>query len=351
MGKKIKLGILGFGFMGHCHAKSLANNSDIEIIAVCDNNKRQLEDVKSVASFIVYENSDDLFSNAEINTILIAVPNNLHLEMATKAANAGKNIICEKPAAMSVQEFDEMMAIVKKCGVKFTVHQQRRWDRDFAVAKSVYDSKTLGDIYTIKSRLYGVNGNMHDWHVYKSMGGGMLFDWGVHLIDQMLYMVDSKITTVFADVRNVINAEVDDYFKINLVFENGIIGEIELGTYYLTPNRGWTICGNSGTMVSDGFDSDGKIIKTTKLLTNVPGQIIMSAEGPTRSFGPPEAGVLVEFPLPAVETDHALFFENCVKVFNDEAEYVVKPEQVRRVLAVMEAARVSSELKKSVNFE
>lgn len=351
MVNKITLGILGFGFMGHCHAKALKNSKDIDVVAVCDNNPKQLEDVRGTADFIIYENADDLFSNSVINTILIAVPNNLHLEMVTKAAIAGKNVICEKPAAMSVHEFDEMMAIVKKCNVLFTVHQQRRWDKDFRVAKEVYDSKTLGEIYAIKSCLYGVNGNMHDWHIYKSMGGGMLFDWGVHLIDQMLFMVDSKITTIFADVRNVINAEVDDYFKINLLFKNGIVGEIELGTYYLTPNRGWTICGNGGTMVSDGFDCNGKIIKTTRLLTNVPGQISMSAEGPTRSFGPPGVGVLLESPLPTVTTDHAMFFENCVKVFRNEEGYVVRPEQIRRVLAVMEVARQSSLLKKSIDFE
>jgi len=98
------------------------------------------------------------------------------------------------------------------------------------IMKEVYDQKAVGEVYLIKSQLYGVNGNMHDWHVYKEMGGGMLYDWGVHLIDQILNMVDSKIETIYADMQNVINKEVDDYFKIIIKFKNKITAEIELGT-------------------------------------------------------------------------------------------------------------------------
>jgi scyllo-inositol 2-dehydrogenase (NADP+) len=104
---------------------------------------------------------------------------------------------------------DEMTRVVEEYALKFTVHQQRRWDRDFRTAKEVYDQVKVGNVYTIQSKLFGFNGNIHDWHVYKKFGGGILYDWGVHLIDQMIWMVDSKVKTVFADVRNVINEEVD----------------------------------------------------------------------------------------------------------------------------------------------
>ena len=79
-------------------------------------------------------------------------------------------------------------------GITFTVHQQRRFDKDFRIAKEVFDTGTLGRMYTLKSMLYGFNGNMHDWHLYKDQGGGMLYDWGVHLIDQMLWMIPVSYT-------------------------------------------------------------------------------------------------------------------------------------------------------------
>ena len=236
------------------------------------------------------------------------------------------------------------------------MHQQRRWDWDYRTAKEVYDSKTLGNVYTIQSKLYGFNGNMHDWHVYPEFGGGMLFDWGVHLIDQMLFMVDSKITSVYADVRNVINEKVDDYFKIILSFENGVTGEIELGTYFLADKekwfeRHWIMGGDKGTMYSDGFAPEGKIVRTTRLLTNVPGKTTMTASGPTRSFGPPADGLIITEPLPKVVTDQSYYYDNFNKAVNGEADFVVTIPQVRRVLKLMEAARESARTHKSVDFE
>jgi scyllo-inositol 2-dehydrogenase (NADP+) len=350
----IKFGIIGFGFMGHIHASTLEKLGEAELVAVCDIDDEKLSDAPEGVK--TYKSMDELLAIKEIEVVIIAVSNHVHKEAVIKSAQTGKHILLEKPAAMSLPEFDEMMEVVNKCGVKLSVHQQRRWDKDFRVSKEVYDNNMVGKVYTIQTMLYGINGNMHDWHVFKKYGGGMLFDWGVHLIDQLLWMVDSKITTVFADVRNVINEEVDDYFKILLRFENGIMGEVELGTYFLADRerwfeRHWFIGGNNGSMYLDGFDPVGKIARTTRLLKNVPGKTTMTASGPTRSFGPPQPGVLVTEDLPKVDVNHIMYFENFLKALKDEEEFVVKPEQVRRVLAVMEAARESAKTGKSVDFE
>lgn len=351
---KIKFGIIGYGYMGHVHVEKLLKLKEVDIIAVCDNDPDKLLDTPE--GIKRYLSMESLLKDTEINTVIIAVPNHIHLEAVTKAAYAGKHIICEKPVAMTVDELDQMIKVVQKCGVKFTVHHQRRWDWDFRTAKEVYDKQLTGDVYTIQSKLYGFNGNMHDWHIYKQFGGGMLYDWGVHLIDQMLFMVNSKIKSVYADLRNVINEEVDDYFKIILKFENGITGEIELGTYFLSDKenwfeRHWFMGGNKGSMYSDGFNPEGKIIRTTKLLTSVPGKNTMTASGPTRSFGPPTSGLILTEDLPKVETDQIMFFDNFIKAMNDEEEFVVKIPEVRRVLALMEAIRESAAKGKSIDFE
>lgn len=347
--EKMKLGIVGFGFMGHCDADMMATFDDIDLAAVADTNPDQLKDAPDGVQ--TYLNIDDMLACADINVVMVSTPNPSHLEMVKKAAEAKKHIICEKPAAMSVKEFDEMTAVCAEHGVLFTVHQQRRWDKDYRIMKEVYDQALVGDVYIIKSQLYGINGNMHDWHVYPEMGGGMLYDWGVHLIDQMLDMVRAPITSLYADVRNVINEKVDDYFKIIMKFGNGITAEIELGTYYLTPKRAWFIGGNSGSAIIDGFGGDGKIVRTARLLENVPGKITMSAAGPTRSFGPPEPGILLEEPLPEVDVDHRNYFEHFLKALNKEEEIIVKPEQVRRVLGVMDAVRESAKTGKAIAFE
>lgn len=346
--KKIKVGILGYGFMGHTHAKTVQSFEELELVAVCDNNPVQLEDVSEGVNS--YQNADQ-FLEADMDVVIISVPNPLHKEMTEKCAKAGKNIICEKPAAMSVDEFDKMVEITKECNVMFTVHQQRRWDLDYRIMKEVYEKNMIGNPYLIKSQLYGINGNMHDWHIYPEMGGGMLYDWGVHLIDQILDMVPEKVVSLYADVKNVINEKVDDYFKIIIKFESGVTAELELGTYYLTPKRAWFIGGNKGSAIIDGFAGEGKIVRTRHLLENVPGKITMTAAGPTRSFGPPEPGILYEETLPKVECSHRDYFVNFIRAYNGEEELRITTDQVRRVLQFMDAVRESARTGEAVHFE
>lgn len=262
-------------------------------------------------------------------------------------------------SAMSLEELDDMVRVTNECGVKFTVHHQRRLDQDFRIMKEIFDQKALGDVYMMKNSLYGFNGNMHDWHVYISEGGGMLYDWGVHLIDQILFMMpEAKITSIYADVRNVINFEVDDYFKILLRFDNHVMAEVELGTYLLADKpqdkwfeRHWIMSGNKGTAYVDGFEPEGKIVRTTELLTNVRGSRTMTAAGPTRSFGPPAPGKIITEDVPKVNTCHRDYFENYKKAYYGEEDFLVKIPETRRVLAVMDAVRKSAETGKSVDFE
>lgn len=355
--KDIQIGIIGHGFMGHEHEKMLSKMDGIRLIGFSDRDPAQLEDVQE--GLKRYASNEELLADPEVETVIIAANNNQHHDLVIQAARAGKDIICEKPVAMNVEELDDMMRVVDECGVKFTVHHQRRFDPDYRVMKEVFDEGTLGDVYSIKSSLYGFNGNMHDWHVYISEGGGMLYDWGVHLLDQILWMMPGhKITSVYADIRNVINFEVDDYFKILMKFDNGIMAEVELGTYYLEDKpqdkwfeRHWMISGNKGSAYVDGFEPVGKIVRTSHLLTNVAGQRTMTAAGPTRSFGPPSPGTIVTEDLPEVNTCHEDYFENYKKACNGEEEFLVKIPETRRVLALMAAVRESGKTGKSINFE
>lgn len=353
----IRIGIIGHGFMGHEHEKMLTNLEGFRVVGISDIDPLQMEDVKP--GLKRYSSNTELINDPEVQVVLVVANNNQHKDIVIEAARAGKDIICEKPVAMNTEELKEMMAVVEACGVKFTVHQQRRFDPDFRTIKAVYDSGTLGDVFTIKNSLYGFNGNMHDWHVYVSEGGGMLYDWGVHLIDQVLWMMpDVKIKTVFADLRNVINNEVDDYFKILMKFDNGIMAEVELGTYFLTDKmhdkwfeRHWIMGGNQGTVYVDGFEPQGKIVRTNGLLQNVGGQRTMTAAGPTRSFGPPPEGKIYTEELPKVTTCHEDYFKNYRKAYFGEEEFLVKIPETARVLRLMEAVRESARTGRSIDFE
>ena len=353
----IRIAVIGHGFMGHEHETMLSQMEGFRLVGFSDRDPKQLDDVRE--GLKRYESNEALLVDPEVDVVLIAANNNQHHDLVIQAAEAGKDIICEKPVAMSPEELDDMVRVTNECGVKFTVHHQRRLDQDFRIMKEIFDQKALGDVYMMKNSLYGFNGNMHDWHVYISEGGGMLYDWGVHLIDQILFMMpEAKITSIYADVRNVINFEVDDYFKILLRFDNHVMAEVELGTYLLADKqqdkwfeRHWIMSGNKGTAYVDGFEPEGKIVRTTELLTNVRGSRTMTAAGPTRSFGPPAPGKIITEDVPKVNTCHRDYFENYKKAYYGEEDFLVKIPETRRVLAVMDAVRKSAETGKSVDFE
>lgn len=347
----IKLGIIGFGGMGKWHEKNATRVDGIEIKAICDSDPTKIIDIEG-KNYEIYESVDDMLAKADINTVLLTLPNHLHKEITIKAANAGLHIIDEKPASLNVKEFDEMMEAVKKNEVFFTVHQNRRWDRDYQIVKKLVNEKELGDVYTIESNLHTANGRIHEWHLYKKYGGGMMYDWGVHLIDQAMQMMQgAKLLTVFADIKSIINDEVDDYFNITLKFDNGITYHIELGTYFLKYQPRWLAAGNRGTVYINSFACDGGIARTSELLNKLPAQIAETVAGPTRQFAPQPAGVLYDDPLPEVETEWTDFYKNVLAAINGKEEPLIKISEVREVLSIMEAAFESSETNQSVNME
>ena len=347
---KIKLGIIGFGGMGKWHAQN-APRAGVEIAAVCDiAEEKQKEAVEM--GYKLYKTADELLADPEVNTVILTVPNYLHKDMCIKAAKAGKNVITEKPAALNVQELDEMEAACKEAGVFFTSHQNRRWDKDMLIVKKAYDEGLLGNIFTIESKLHSGNGYMHEWHLYKKYGGGMIYDWGVHLIDQILFMMpDAKVKSIYADIKNVLHEEVDDYFKIILKMDNGVTAHIELSTYILKYQPRWLAAGDKGTLIVDDFGCHGSIYRTGKLLEKLPPQITETEACPTRQFAPVPPGGIVEEPLPEVETDWVDFYRNVDDVLNGRAESKIKIPEVRRVLSVMEAAWKSAETGEAVLFE
>jgi len=112
--EKIKVAVAGLGFIGPAHIEALRRIPNIEVVAISDIDEatarakaRELGIERSTADF------DDLLSD-EIESVHICTPNNLHYEMAKKALNAGKHVICEKPLATTVEEAEELVALAKQ---------------------------------------------------------------------------------------------------------------------------------------------------------------------------------------------------------------------------------------------
>lgn len=351
--KALRMGIIGYGFMGQWHNNHAGTMDEVEITAICDTDPQKLK--KAPEGVKKYSDYREMLKDDNVDWVMISVPNHLHRQIAVDAAAAGKNMIVEKPCAMTVAEFDEMYAAARENGVLFTVDQNRRWDRDYSMVKKALEEKRLGEIFMVKSSLYGVFGRMHDWHEYKEFGGGMLYDWGVHLIDQMLDLIPERITQICADMKCAVNREVDDYFRILLYFESGLAAEIELGTFLLGKMPRFYVAGDKGTMVVEEIKAEnGAIYRAGEFRKCLPETVKDLDAGPTRTFSTKAEDVVYTEELPFIErkySDWNDFFRNIVGVINGTEEFAVKPEQVRRVLQVMEAARESARIRKSVDFE
>lgn len=350
MKSEMNVGIIGFGFMGHWHAEHMVKTPGIVISAVCDTDESKRMDAEQ-RGFKAYSDYRALLIDSEINTVLISAPNHLHKEMAIAAAKAGKHIICEKPAALNAEEFSEMVKKAKENNIQFEVHQNRRWDADFLTVKRLLEQGVLGDVYMINSTLYGANGLVHDWHRFPEYGGGMIYDWGVHLLDQMLHLIPGKINSLFADVRNVINKDVDDYFKVMCSFDSGITYTVEIGTYLLRPLPRWYVAGNKGTLVIKSFFDDGEVITSGEHVTELPLSVEESKAGPTRAMAKRASEALETKVIPTGAPQWSMFYENYLAALNNEAELYVKNEQVMRVLRLMDSIRLSSQTKQPILFE
>lgn len=344
---KHTMGIIGFGGMGHHHLKHVNEEIDrLTVKGVYDIKESQLEDARQ-NGLTAYESAQALLDDKEIDLVLVSTPNNWHKHYVEMALRAGKNVICEKPVMMNSAELAEVMEVAKQCGKVFTVHQNRRWDRDYLIVKRELAAGTLGKPFFIESRVHGARGIPGDWRCTKVAGGGMMLDWGVHLIDQMLMLVDSPVCEVYAQVLDIKynnpENDVDDNLKVLLRFKNGVCASVEVGTYNMIALPRWYVCGDKGTMKIEDWGSGADIVYAKDVEMKWENSIIYTAAGPTRTMAPR--------PSETVETKHVdidakksvyLFYENVLDTIEGKTELTVKPCQAMRSMKVMEAAFKSS---------
>jgi scyllo-inositol 2-dehydrogenase (NADP+) len=143
------------------------------------------------------------------------------------ALKAGKYVICEKTVTLNSRQLEEIIENAETYNKVFVVYQNRRWDEDYLVMKKLYDEDILGDVFLIETLVQGSRG---DWHHQKEYGGGMMLDWGVHLIDRLLVMIKEKITSVHCKMSYVLGNDVDDGFRLTINFESGKTAVVEVGT-------------------------------------------------------------------------------------------------------------------------
>ena len=343
MENKKRVAVIGYGGMGGWHTRNILESDVVELAGICDIRECRREKAAE-RNIHVYESFEAVLADETVDLLTLAVPNELHMPMAIQAMEAGKNVISEKPVTLNSENLQQMIDASNRTGKLFTVHQNRRWDKDYLMMKQVYASGELGEVFGIESRVQGSRGIPGDWRGKKEHGGGMILDWGVHLIDQMVNLVyDRKIEKVYCRCDHITNYEVDDGFKLDLYFEGDLTARIEVGTSHFISLPRYYMTGTNGSALVTGWKDDCRIVscKNWDEKDVVP---VVTAAGLTKTMAPRDENTIEESTLARPESDVHDFYRNVCLALDGKAEQIVTHAQLMRVMKIMEAAFRSDEL-------
>lgn len=338
--KIYKVGIIGFGGMAGHHANQLSKGNTRAVVkGVYDIREDRLK-VAEERGLVAYPTKEALLSDPEIDIVLVATPNDSHCSLSIEAMAAGKHVMCEKPVTMSSAELLEIMEASNKYNKVFTIDQNRRVNRDYVLMRTQIESGAIGRPYLIESRVEGSRGIPEGWREVKAQGGGMMLDWGVHLIDQILYMTDKKVINVFCKMYMLTSNEVDDNFQLLLTLEGGLNVQIEVSTNNFIQHPRWMVFGTEGTLQIDDWSSTGKIITCLDKENKWDDDIKLTNAGPSKTMSKRSESSVRTIPLTAPEGVNDTVEPSWNQLISaiEGGELTITPEQALRVMRVMEAA-------------
>lgn len=229
---KVRVGVIGAGFIGNIHVQALQHVPEAEVLAVAS--KTPGKAAKFAAERGVpdgYEDYRRILERDDIDAVTVGVPNYLHEAIVTAAAEAGKHILCEKPFARSLPEGQRMLAAVEKAGVKMVYGEMLCFAPKYVRAKTLVDEGALGEVFLVKQ------GEEHDgphsdwfWDVERS-GGGVLLDMGCHSIEFARWVFGKpKVKSVVAHLGTYVHGDKtrgDDHSLCIVEFEGDKVGVAE----------------------------------------------------------------------------------------------------------------------------
>jgi scyllo-inositol 2-dehydrogenase (NAD+) len=229
---KLRIGVLGVGEMGRRHADNLRRLvPEAHLVAVAD---ASVDRARQVAAELEVENS---FSSLEemlgcdLQAVLISTPDKFHAQAIEVIAAAGKDILSEKPVALSLADAERALAAVKKAGVRLQIGFMRRYDPAYAAAMKRVEAGDIGEPVVFKS--IGRDKDVPPLAAYQSGINGMVFyNNTIHDFDLARWLMRDEVTEVHSYTTVAIRPEVAQYGDVvasvvNLKYERGAIGNVE----------------------------------------------------------------------------------------------------------------------------
>ena len=253
----MRVGILGAGGIAQSMAKTLNGLSDVENYGVAS---RSLEKAQGFAdkwgTKRAYGSYEDMLSDDDIDLVYIALPHNYHCEWTKAALNAGKNVLCEKPFAVSENEARQMIDLAESKKLLLT---EAIWTRYMPSRKMIDDlinKGSIGEIKTVSANL-GYRIDMNERMVRPELAGGALLDLTVYTLNFASMVLGDSIKKISASCV-FHETGVDGQDSVMIEYNNGKMASLFTTMYALTDRRG-LICGREGFITVENINNPWKI--------------------------------------------------------------------------------------------
>lgn len=238
----LRVGVIGCGSIAkQRHGYEYFHNENVEIKGFFDRKSERVEALVALYGGKVYATIDDMLADPEIDAVSVCLANAAHAETTIKALRAGKNVLCEKPMAVTLEECEAMLVAAKESGKRLMIGHNQRLAPAHKKAKELLASGELGRVISFQStfghkgpEMWSMDKGAHTWFFKKASASfGSMADLGIHKIDLVRYLIGSDIETVYSTMKVLDKKfpdgtpiEVDDNSIEVLSFANGALGTV-----------------------------------------------------------------------------------------------------------------------------
>jgi predicted dehydrogenase len=343
MNKKVRIGMIGYGFAARTfHAPVISAIPNLELRKIVQRNGKSDKERYPSVEFV--NNIQDLYQDKEIDLIVVTTPSTDHFTFVKDALLAGKHVVVEKPFTTTTAEADQLIALARKMNKVLSVFHNRRWDGDFLTIQHLIKENILGQIYDVEFRWdrFSPMANKN-WRESSSIGSGLLYDLGVHFLDQALCLF-GKPNTIRAEIRTLRpNTRADDYFDVTLGYKNGLSLRLKSSLLAREPGPRYSLHGTKGSFVKYGIDQQEELLKKG-LTPDSPGW----GNEPKEWWGKLNTNVNklhIEGRIETIPGSYQSFYQNIYEHIEDHNELAIKPEEARLAIYLIEMA-IQSHLEK-----
>ena len=336
----VRIGMLGYGAIGHEHAEAVSATAGLELAAVCDPVPARVQAARAYAPDLRgYADAADLLADDDVDLVVVSTPPNTHAEQVLRALGAGKHVVVEKPFCLTVAEADRQIAAARDAGLVLAVYQNRRWDRDHLALKAAVRAGRLGEVFHVETFVGGYDHPCNFWHSDAEISGGAIYDWGSHYLDWVLDLLPQRVEWVSATAHKRVWHDVTnaDHTRVLLHFADGVEAEFTHSDVAAARKPKLYVLGTEGAVVGDWQQE--RIVSRSPIGLVAEDRFAVSDAPAALTLHSPD-GARTSLPLPAAPAQP--FHRELADALLSGWPMSVTPEGSRRNIAVMQAATQSA---------